>query len=129
MKVLLLTAFISVCLSSRTILDDEWEKWKSLHSKVYDDEAVESIRRVVWESNWWYVQQHNSEEHSFQVEMNKFADLVSLNFLLIISVLPELISDAALLRNLEQIESGWRASLSDHFRYTADLLKISTPGC
>ena len=83
MKLLLLTAFISVCLSSRTILDDEWEKWKSLYSKVYDDEAAESIRRVVWESNWRFVQRHNSEGHSFQVEMNKFADLVSLEFLLI----------------------------------------------
>ena len=76
MKVLLLfSAFIGASLS--TNLDDEWEKWKSLYSKVYDDEAAESVRRLVWEDNWRFVQQHNSEGHSYEVEMNEFADLVS----------------------------------------------------
>ena len=76
MKLLLFAAVIGVCLSS-TVLDDEWEAWKSLYSKVYDDEATGSVRRLVWENNWRFVQQHNSEGHSFEVEMNKFADLVS----------------------------------------------------
>ena len=76
MKVLLLFfAFIAASLSAN--LDDEWGKWKSLYSKVYDDEAAESVRRLVWEDNWRFVQQHNSEGHSYEVEMNEFADLVS----------------------------------------------------
>ena len=80
MKLLLFSAVIHVCLSSTTRLDEEWEAWKSLYSKVYDDEATESARRLVWENNWRFVQRHNNEGHSFEVEMNKFADLVSLNF-------------------------------------------------
>ena len=83
MKLLLFATVIGVCLSSTTRLDDEWEAWKSLYSKVYDDEATESARRLVWENNWRFVQQHNSEGHSFEVEMNKFADLVSLPLLLL----------------------------------------------
>ena len=39
MKLLLFAAAIGVCLSSAT-LDEEWEVWKSLYSKVYDDEAT-----------------------------------------------------------------------------------------
>jgi len=76
MKVLLLFAAI-IGLSFSTTLDDEWVTWKSLYAKVYDDEAAESVRRLVWENNWRFVQQHNSEGHSYEVEMNEFADLVS----------------------------------------------------
>ena len=70
----LLSVFIGVVFSAT--LDDEWEMWKSRHTKKYEDEAAESVRRLVWESNWEFVQQHNSEGHSYEVEMNKFADLV-----------------------------------------------------
>ena len=77
MKLLVLfTVVIGVSFSAT--LDDEWEAWKSLYAKVYDDEATESLRRLVWEDNWRFVQQHSSEGHSYEVEMNKFADLVSL---------------------------------------------------
>ena len=77
MKLLVLfTVVIGVSFSAT--LDDEWEAWKSLYAKVYDDEATESVHRLVWEDNWRFVQQHNSEGHSYRVEMNKFADLVSL---------------------------------------------------
>ena len=76
MKLLLLfSVLIGAALSAN--LDDEWGEWKSLHSKVYADEAAESVRRIVWENNWRFVQQHNSEGHSYEVEMNEFADLVS----------------------------------------------------
>ena len=71
----LLTAIIGVVFS--TTLDDEWEFWKIKYNKQYEDEAAESVRRLVWENNWRFVQQHNSEGHSYEVEMNEFADLVS----------------------------------------------------
>ena len=77
MLLLLFPAIIGVTFSAT--LDDEWGRWKSLYSKVYDDEATESVRRLVWQDNWQFVQQHNSEGHSFEVEMNEFADLVSLD--------------------------------------------------
>ena len=71
----LLTTIIGVVFSAT--LDDEWELWKIKYNKQYEDEAVESVRRIVWENNWRFVQQHNSEGHSYEVEMNEFADLVS----------------------------------------------------
>ena len=76
MKLLLLIAAI-IGVSFSADLDDEWRKWKSQYAKGYDDEATESVRRLVWEDNWRFVQQHNSEGHSYEVEMNEFADLVS----------------------------------------------------
>ena len=75
MKLLLFAAIIGVSFSAT--LDDLWGQWKSQYAKMYDDEATESVRRLVWESNWQFVQQHNSEGHSYEVEMNEFADLVS----------------------------------------------------
>lgn len=76
MKLLVLfAAVIGVCFA--VTLDDEWASWKSRYGKVYEDEATESVRRLVWEDNWKFVQQHNSEGHSYEVEMNEFADLVS----------------------------------------------------
>ena len=71
----LLTTIIGVVFSAT--LNDEWELWKIKYNKQYEDEAVESVRRIVWENNWRFVQQHNSEGHSYEVEMNEFADLVS----------------------------------------------------
>ena len=80
MKLLLLFASV-IGVSLSVTLDDEWGTWKSLYSKAYDDEATESVRRLVWENNWRFVQQHNSEGHSYEVEMNEFADLVSRSWL------------------------------------------------
>ena len=76
MKVLLLFAAVSLGVSASATLDYEWTAWKAQYGKMYEDEASESIRRLVWENNWRFVQQHNSEEHSFSLEMNEFADLV-----------------------------------------------------
>ena len=76
MKLLLIFAAI-IGASFSVDLDDEWRRWKSQYAKGYDDEATESVRRLVWEDNWRFVQQHNSEGHSYEVEMNEFADLVS----------------------------------------------------
>ena len=74
---LLLAAVIGTTFSAPTLDDESWARWKSQYSKVYDDEAIESVRRLVWQDNWQFVQQHNSEGRSFEVEMNEFADLVS----------------------------------------------------
>ena len=80
MKLLLLFAAV-IGVSFAATLDDLWGQWKSQYGKVYDDEAVESVRRLVWESNYQFVQQHNSEGHSYEVETNEFADLVSRGWL------------------------------------------------
>ena len=78
MKVLIiLAAVIGVTFSATVTLEEEWAGWKLQYTKSYEDEAIESVRRLVWEDNWRFVQQHNGEGHSFEVEMNEFADLVS----------------------------------------------------
>jgi len=71
---IVLATVISVTFAT---LDDDWVLWKSQYTKSYEDEATESVRRLVWEHNWRFVQKHNSEGHSFKVEMNAYADLVS----------------------------------------------------
>jgi len=72
----LLIVIVTVISVAFATLDDDWVLWKSQYAKSYEDEATESVRRLVWEHNWRFVQQHNSEGHSFEVEMNTYADLV-----------------------------------------------------
>lgn len=44
----------------------------------------EAVRRYIWEKNLQFVDQHNMEyrqgKHTFDVAMNRFADLVNENF-------------------------------------------------
>ena len=59
---------------------EEWELWKTKHSKTYGDELEELRRRIVWTSNKAFVEEHNkhSDKFGFTVGMNEFADLVSI---------------------------------------------------
>ena len=74
MKFSILFALIGVSFAAS--LDVEWQQWKTKYAKTYADEAEESVRRLVWLDNWQFVQKHNSENHTFTVETNEFADLV-----------------------------------------------------
>ena len=75
MKLYILLALIGVSFAAQ--LDVEWQQWKTRYAKVYADEAEESVRKLVWLDNWQFVQKHNAENHTFTVETNGFADLVS----------------------------------------------------
>lgn len=75
MKLCILLALIGASFAQ---LDAEWQQWKTRYGKAYVDDAEESVRKLVWLDNWKFVQKHNSEKHSFTVETNQFADLVSL---------------------------------------------------
>ncbi|KAI1886231.1 hypothetical protein AGOR_G00211860 [Albula goreensis] len=59
-------------------LDSVWEDWKSLHGKEYTQDS-EGQRRMIWEENHRFIQQHNLEEaqgkHSYKLGMNQFGDL------------------------------------------------------
>ncbi|XP_072924895.1 cathepsin L2-like isoform X3 [Hemitrygon akajei] len=59
-------------------LDEAWTSWKSFHRKQYQEENI-NYRRMVWEKNMRYIEQHNLEhsmgKHSFTVGMNQFGDL------------------------------------------------------
>jgi len=69
MKFLCVLLLIGVCTAHPT-----WEEWKQTHSKQY---AVgeEAKRQYIWNNNLKYVLQHNLEGHTYEVGMNKFADL------------------------------------------------------
>ena len=69
--------FALIGLSFAAHLDMEWQQWKTKYGKTYLDDAEESVRKLVWLDNWQFVQKHNSEKHTFTVETNQFADLVS----------------------------------------------------
>ena len=58
----------------------EWEEWKKEHSRVYESDDAEVVRHIIWESNQQFVLEHNAnaDKFGFTVEMNEFADLVSL---------------------------------------------------
>ncbi|XP_077997041.1 procathepsin L-like [Glandiceps talaboti] len=59
-------------------LTPAWESWKSYHGKQYDI-SEEQVRRLIWEENFDYINNHNFEhsigKHSYTMEMNRFGDL------------------------------------------------------
>ena len=75
MKLSILFALVGFTFAAQ--LDVEWQQWKAKYGKTYLDDAEESVRQLVWQDSWQFVQKHNSENHTFTVETNQFADLVS----------------------------------------------------
>ncbi|XP_038633411.1 procathepsin L-like isoform X2 [Scyliorhinus canicula] len=61
-------------------LDEDWKSWKSQYEKQYTEEE-ETYRRMIWEDNVKYIEQHNLEysmgKHTFTVGMNQFGDLTT----------------------------------------------------
>ncbi len=62
---------------------NEWESWKQLNGKKYIDDVEESNRFMIWKSNREYINHHNSEERSYVLKLNEFADLVRTYSLLV----------------------------------------------
>lgn len=75
MKLSILIALIGVTFAAP--MDAEWQQWKTKYDKTYKNEVEESERKLIWMDSWKFVQKHNSENHSFTVDTNQFADLVS----------------------------------------------------
>jgi len=86
--VILSIALMISCASAASLfdvtLDGVWQKFKLEHGKQYVDSEEETLRRLQWEANLKYVNQHNQEaalgKHTFTVKMNKFGDLSSAEF-------------------------------------------------
>ena len=56
----------------------QWYSWKLDHEKFYQDSNQETMRRMIWYENYRLISQHNSAaNHSYALELNEFADLVS----------------------------------------------------
>ena len=58
---------------------EEWQLWKSEHSKSYATDREEIDRHLVWLSNREYINAHNKNAHifGFTLAMNHFGDIVS----------------------------------------------------
>ncbi|XP_072418104.1 procathepsin L-like isoform X2 [Chiloscyllium punctatum] len=69
-------------------LDEDWKNWKSQHGNQYTKEKgesdEESYRRMIWEDNMRYIEQHNIEhslgKRTSKVGMNKFGALTNEEF-------------------------------------------------
>ncbi|KAL5493678.1 hypothetical protein EMCRGX_G014888 [Ephydatia muelleri] len=58
-------------------LDMEWHSWKTRHAKKYEDETEETERRLIWNSNFERIIEHNRKRLSFTLGLNQFADLTN----------------------------------------------------
>lgn len=71
-------AFLGLSLAAGHGLEDEWTLWKTRYNKQYRTPSEESVRRSIWIENFKKVELHNKAgDHSFELEMNGFADMVS----------------------------------------------------
>nr|CAI46305.1 silicatein alpha [Suberites domuncula] len=61
---------------------EEWQLWKSTHSKMYESQLMELERHLTWLSNKKYIEQHNVNSHifGFTLAMNQFGDLSELEY-------------------------------------------------
>ena len=57
---------------------EEWQMWKSQHSKRYGSLREELDRHLVWLANREYINAHNKNSHifGFTLAMNHFGDMV-----------------------------------------------------
>jgi len=76
-----LICLVAVQVYARTEAEYEaaFEQWVQEHRKVYDEREV-LYRFRIFQQNLDFVEQFNSEGHSFEVGMNQFADLTNSEF-------------------------------------------------
>lgn len=62
-------------------LDSQWKLWKKTYRKEYNSQMDELLRRLIWERNLKYINNHNLEftmgMHTYTVGMNQFGDMTS----------------------------------------------------
>ncbi|XP_038633950.1 procathepsin L-like [Scyliorhinus canicula] len=97
MKFTLFVTCVVVCIlasasgssSFDPALDEGWSSWRSFHNKQYK-EHERNQRRMVWEENMRFIEQHNLEhsmgKHTFTLGMNQFGDLTTEEFRRLLAV-------------------------------------------
>jgi len=76
-----LLAFITVSFAlSEQELAQTFEEWVNKHGKIYNEDEV-LYRFRIFSQNVEFVNKHNSEDHSFKVGLNRFADLSNTEFM------------------------------------------------
>jgi cathepsin L len=85
---LLVLASIVACSSAAAIFDasleSSWVEFQKVHNKVYKTVEEATQRRLTWEANLKFINQHNLEhslgQHTFTVAMNQFGDMTNEEF-------------------------------------------------
>ena len=86
--IILVLASVIACSSAAAIfdatLDNLWEEFQQVHNKEYASAEESTRRRLTWESNLKFINQHNLEhslgKHTFTVGMNKYGDMTNEEF-------------------------------------------------
>jgi len=78
----LLALFVAAASAAVVTLDTEFSfsAWKLKFNKNYLSATEEETRKFIFEKNAAYIQQHNSQGHSFTLGMNQFGDLTNAEF-------------------------------------------------
>ncbi|XP_018496014.1 cathepsin L1 [Galendromus occidentalis] len=80
MKLLAVLAVIGLAsaLSPNPNLNQHWENFKAEHNKKYESFPEELMRRLIFEENHQFIEDHNSKkEFDFYLGMNHFGDLTN----------------------------------------------------
>jgi len=71
---------IQIFAKSQQEYESAFEQWVQEHGKIYDEHEV-LYRFRIFQQNSDFVDQFNSEQHSYTVGLNQFADLTNTEFL------------------------------------------------
>ena len=75
---ILILAFILISLSlgAKPKSDDDWNNFKKLHKKNYNNTNEEKRRKSIWNNNSEQIKKHNlNGSHKFKLELNEYSDL------------------------------------------------------
>lgn len=79
----------SIALSYKDVIFEEWEAFKSKHSKQYTDKTEENFRLKVFMENKHKIAKHNNRASNglkgYTLAMNKFGDLLNHEFVSIMN--------------------------------------------
>jgi hypothetical protein len=77
--ILLLALIFPAFATSEVELQEAFTRWMLKHEKAYEPEEI-FLRFDVFKHNHHFVQEHNSQNRSYEVELNRFADLTQGEF-------------------------------------------------
>jgi len=85
---MILTLAILAVASAKSVfnakLNNDWANYQKMHGKNYESPELETKRRLAWESNINFINQHNAEflagKHTFEVGMNAHGDMTNEEF-------------------------------------------------
>jgi len=80
MKCVPLVFLCVVSSSAASLLNTQWNNFKTKHNKVYSTPAEEALRKQIFAQNLVKIEEHNSRGLTWTEEVNKFTDLTKEEF-------------------------------------------------